>query len=220
MAIAASAVARSGACQISRRSGLGRGLDGPGQLVQHVRGLVHPAPLVPRRGEDLLQRLPEAERAVAGGQLGRDGEAARLEVDQQLPPALRALAHADLEAEQLLLALRGGADQHQHALGLRLHARLQVDAVGPDDRRSAAPTGRAAASARSPPPTRRAAARPPTATGSARPCPAALRAPPGSRPSRPRAGRGSANAQRRGRSVQGGDKPDQWSGSLVLTRAE
>ena len=93
---------------------------------------VHPAPLVPGRGEDRLQRLPEAERAVAGGQFGRDGEAARLEVHQQFPPALRALAHADLEAEQFLLALRGGADQHQHALRLRLHPRLQVDAIGPD----------------------------------------------------------------------------------------
>src|SRR3712207_7396969 len=36
------------------------------------------------------------------------------------------------EADQLLSALRGGADQHQHALGLRLHPRLQVDPVGPD----------------------------------------------------------------------------------------
>ena len=39
---------------------------------------------------------------------------------------------AHLEAQQLLLALRRGADQHQHAFGLRLHARLQVDAVRPN----------------------------------------------------------------------------------------
>src|ERR671912_303494 len=37
------------------------GLDGVGQLVQHVRSFVHPAPLVPGRGEHRLQRLPEAE---------------------------------------------------------------------------------------------------------------------------------------------------------------
>ena len=72
-----------------------------------------------RAGKDLVERLPEAERAVADGQLGRDRQPARLEVDQQLPPALRALAHADLEADQFLLALRRRADQHQHALGRR-----------------------------------------------------------------------------------------------------
>ena len=112
--------------------GLGRRLDRLRQLVQHVGGLVHGAALMPGRRRDLLQRLPEAERPVAGGQLGRDGQAARLEVNQQLPPALRALAHADLEADQFLPALRRRPDQHQHALGLRLHPRLQVDAVRPD----------------------------------------------------------------------------------------
>jgi hypothetical protein len=59
-------------------------------------------------------------------------EAARLEVDQQLAPTLRAFPDAYLEAEQLLLALGRCPDQHQHALGLRLHAGLQVDAIGPD----------------------------------------------------------------------------------------
>ena len=54
-----------------------------------------------------------------------------LQIDEQLLPALRALAHAGLKADQLLLALRRRADQHQHAFGLRLHARLQIDAVGP-----------------------------------------------------------------------------------------
>jgi len=90
------------------------------------------AALVPRRRRHLVQRLPEAERPVAGRQLRRDDQAARLEADQQLPPALRAFPHAHLEAEQLLPALGRGADQHQHAFGLRLHAGLQVDAVGPD----------------------------------------------------------------------------------------
>src|SRR3954470_22024498 len=51
---------------------------------------------MPGGREDLLERLPEAERAVAGGQFGRDGQAARLEVDQQFAPTLRALAHSDL----------------------------------------------------------------------------------------------------------------------------
>jgi site-specific DNA recombinase len=109
------------------------GSDSPVQPASPLRtDRVHPAPLVPGRREDRLQRLPEAKGAVAGGQFRRGGQAAGLEVDQQLAPALGALADADLKAEQLLLALRGGADQHQHALGLRLHPGLEVNAVCPD----------------------------------------------------------------------------------------
>ena len=63
---------------------------------------------------------------------GRDGQAPSLDLDKQFSPALGALAHADLEADQFLPALRRGADQHQHALGLLLHPGLEVDAVGPD----------------------------------------------------------------------------------------
>ena len=36
------------------------------------------------------------------------------------------------QANQFLLALRRGADQHQHALGIGLHPGLQVDPVCPD----------------------------------------------------------------------------------------
>src|SRR3954451_14507796 len=108
---------------------------------------MHRAALVSGRRRDFFERLPEAERAVASGEFGGDDQATRLEIDEQLAPALGAFADADLEAEQLLLALRRRADQHQHALGLRLHARLQIDAVRPDGRRSAGPTGRALASA-------------------------------------------------------------------------
>ena len=93
---------------------------------------MQPAALVARAGEDLVERLPEAERPVADRDLGRDGQAAPLHLDQQFAPALGAFAHADLEADQFLLALRRGADQHEHALGLVLHPGLQVDAVGPD----------------------------------------------------------------------------------------
>ena len=78
-----------------------------------------PAPLMPRGREDLLERLPEAERAIADGELGRDRQATGFQPNQKLPPALGTLAGADLEAEQLLLALGRGADDHQHALGLR-----------------------------------------------------------------------------------------------------
>src|SRR6201981_1635362 len=44
-------------------------LDREGNLVQHVGGLVNPTALVPGAGKDLLDRLPEAERAVADSAL-------------------------------------------------------------------------------------------------------------------------------------------------------
>ena len=66
---------------------------------------MHGTALVPGGWRHLLARLPEAECPIAGRQLSGDGEAARLKVDQQLAPALRALPHAVLETEELLLAL-------------------------------------------------------------------------------------------------------------------
>src|SRR4051794_14755632 len=54
------------------------------------------------------------------------------EVEQQLPPGLHALAHAIGQANKLLLALRGGADDHEKALGVRLKAGLHMDAVDPE----------------------------------------------------------------------------------------
>ena len=93
---------------------------------------VDPATLMLRPREDFVERLPEAHGPVADGDLGRHLEAAGLDVDQELPPALRALAQADLEADQLLPAFRRGSEDDQHALGLGLHPGLQVDAVRPD----------------------------------------------------------------------------------------
>lgn len=42
---------------------------------------------MPSRGEDLGQRQPEPQAPVAGGEPGRLGQPARLEVQQQGPPA-------------------------------------------------------------------------------------------------------------------------------------
>src|SRR5512144_354718 len=87
---------------------------------------------MPGRRKNLIEGFPEAERAVTDRNLWCDRKTTRLQIDKQFFPALRALAHARLEAEHLLLALRCGAYEHQHAFGLGLHARLQIDAVGPD----------------------------------------------------------------------------------------
>jgi hypothetical protein len=56
---------------------------------------VHPAALVPRAGTNLIERLPEAERAIADGNFRGDLQLTLFDVDQQLTPALRALPHAD-----------------------------------------------------------------------------------------------------------------------------
>jgi hypothetical protein len=56
-----------------------------------------------------------AERAVADGEIRRDLEATLLDVDEEFAPALRALSHPGLEADEFLPALGSGADQHKHA---------------------------------------------------------------------------------------------------------
>src|SRR3954463_8096787 len=112
---------------------LGLALQGPRQLVEHVRGFVHPTPLLPGLWPDLVQRLPEAERAVAGRQLGIDDQPVLVaQTEQELAPALGALAEAVLDRQQLLATLGVGPDQDQQALPLVGEPRGEVDPVGPE----------------------------------------------------------------------------------------
>lgn len=60
--------------------------------------------MFPGAAEDLAQSGPEPEGTVADGQLRSTGEAPALQIEQQLAPALRALAVAVGEAEHLLAA--------------------------------------------------------------------------------------------------------------------
>ena len=62
--------------------GLHRRLHGFRELVEHVGGLVNPASLMARARKDLVKRLPEPHGPIAHGDLGRNPEAARLDVDQ------------------------------------------------------------------------------------------------------------------------------------------
>jgi hypothetical protein len=95
---------------------------------------VNPAPLLPGGGPDLARRLPEAERAVAGGEPGIDHEAVLVaQPDQQLVPGLLALAETVVDREQLSLAARVGADQDQDAPAVVLEARREVDPIGPNN---------------------------------------------------------------------------------------
>src|SRR5262249_24132300 len=102
------------------------------QLVQDVGGLVAPAALAAGLRPHLLDRLPEAKRAVGDRELGRYRKPAPLQVEEQFPPGLGALAHAVDEADELLLALRRGPDDDEQALGFVVQASLDVDAVGPE----------------------------------------------------------------------------------------
>src|ERR1019366_4332059 len=61
------------------------GLNGLWKLVENVQRLVQPAALVTRRREGLVESFPEAERAVADGDLWRDQQAPRLQIDEQIP---------------------------------------------------------------------------------------------------------------------------------------
>ncbi len=93
---------------------------------------MNPTPLVPGGGKDLFNSPPEAERAVADGAIRRDLEATPLDIDEEFVPALRALSHTGLEADEFFLAFGCGANQHQHAFGAHFHSRLQVCPVRPD----------------------------------------------------------------------------------------
>src|SRR4051795_12057393 len=75
--------------------GLHSRLDGAGDLVQHVGSFVHPTALMASAGIDLLEGLPEPQRAVTDRDLGRDREPASLHLDQELTPALSALPDTD-----------------------------------------------------------------------------------------------------------------------------
>ena len=63
-----------------------------------------PTALVPGAWESLFDCLPEAERAIADREVGRNLEPTLLDVEQELTPALRTLAHPGLEADELLPA--------------------------------------------------------------------------------------------------------------------
>ena len=88
--------------------------------------------LLARRPVDLAQSFPETERPVAGGRLGRNRQAAALEVEQHFAPGLGALPVAVGDRQQLLAAPLVGADDDQDTLFVVLHPGLEIDPVGPE----------------------------------------------------------------------------------------
>ena len=112
---------------------LGFALQTLRQPVEDVGSLVHPTALLARLGPDLGKRLPESERTVGDREFWPYRKSAPLEIEQEFFPRLRALAHTVDQADQLLLALRRRADDHEQALRVILKAGLHVDAVDPED---------------------------------------------------------------------------------------
>src|SRR5512133_12355 len=87
------------------------------------------AALLDRARPQLSGRLPDAGRAVGDDQR-RCAHPMRLEVAAELQPRLVALAAAELQPEQHLLALEREPPGDQHALGrLIMGAKLEIDRV-------------------------------------------------------------------------------------------
>src|SRR3981081_1079008 len=111
---------------------LGLRLLALGQLVQDIGGLVHPTALAAHPRPHLLDRLPEAEGAVGDRELGSHRKLPPVEVEEELFPRLRALAHAVDEPDKFLFAFGRSADDHQQALRGLLEPGLHMDAVDPE----------------------------------------------------------------------------------------
>jgi hypothetical protein len=74
---------------------------------------------------------PETERAVADREVRRNLEPTLLDVDEELAPALRTLAHSGLEADEFILALWGSLLSAPTCIRRLFHSGLQIDPVGP-----------------------------------------------------------------------------------------
>ena len=90
-----------------------------------------PVALVAGGREDVPQRCPQPQRAVADGQ-DRGAHAAAAQVAQPLGPAVGGLAFAISDGDQLLGAVGAHAHQHQTAQAGLLQPHPEVDPISPD----------------------------------------------------------------------------------------
>ena len=111
---------------------LGLCLQALGQLVQDIRRLVYPAALRICLRPHLIDRFPEAKRAIGDGELRSYCQTAPLEIEQQFLPGQRALADAVGKTDEFLLAFGGGADDHEQTLRVIFEPGLDVDAIDPE----------------------------------------------------------------------------------------
>lgn len=61
-------------------------LHGLWEFVHDIGDFASPTPLMSRSRDDLVERLSEPHSPIAGGDLERNREATRLNVDQELAP--------------------------------------------------------------------------------------------------------------------------------------
>jgi hypothetical protein len=65
--------------------------------------MLHPATLAAGVGPDLLNGMPEAKCAVGDRELGAHSQPATPQIEEQLPPGLRALANAVDQPDEFFL---------------------------------------------------------------------------------------------------------------------
>src|SRR4029077_18096409 len=80
----------------------------------------------------LLSHCTRSGAAVGARELGSHRKPPPFEVEEELFPRLRALAHAVDESDKFLFAFGRGADDHQQALRGLLEPGLHMDAVDPE----------------------------------------------------------------------------------------
>ena len=102
-----------------------------GELVEHVRGLMHPAVLFLRGGEHLGQGLPEAQGPIANGEVGSLGEPLVFEPQQQSLPTQFRFSIPHLQTQPFFVAFVRHPQDDQPALSL-IGPDVEVDAIGPD----------------------------------------------------------------------------------------
>src|SRR3954451_6444932 len=88
------------------------------------------ASVLPDLWAHLMQRPPEAERTIAGGELRVERETVLVaQPKQEFAPALGALPEAVLDGQQFLAAVHVGTNEDQDALPIMLEPRREVDAA-------------------------------------------------------------------------------------------
>ena len=108
--------------------GFGLWLRQLGQAVEHVHRFVLPTPLLAGRGIDLIHGSPKPHRTIPDGQF-RCLHSSTLKLEQNLTPALSALAHAILNPQEPFLATGRNANNYKGAELVILSPKSAVDTV-------------------------------------------------------------------------------------------
>ena len=101
-------------------------LDGLGQSIKDVRGLVHPTPLLFGLGEHVTKCRPEPECTVANSD-DRCPHVAVTQVPEQCRPGVGGLPVVVRDRDELLFAVEAHPDDHETAEPFLLEAHVEVD---------------------------------------------------------------------------------------------